>query len=177
MLKWILVLLGLMAALVAGPFAAGMFIPKQHVVSSSITLSQLPDSVWAVLRDLGGYPNWWSDIKSSVPDEEGGDKEVWIQKDAQGHALPLLVVQSNPPTVLVTEIVAEKLPFSGVWTYEIEPVAAGSRVTITEDGEVFNPIFRLVARLFLGHHTTIDRCLEALGQRFGEQVIPVHVPR
>jgi hypothetical protein len=79
--------------------------------------------------------------------------------------------------VLVTEIVAEKLPFSGVWTYEIEPVAAGSRVTITEDGEVFNPIFRLVARLFLGHHTTIDRCLEALGQRFGEQVIPVHVPR
>jgi len=177
MLKWILGLLGLVAALVAGPFIAGMFLPRQHVVSSSIMLSQPPDSVWALLRDLGGYPNWWSDIKSSVPDEQGGDEEVWIQKDAQGHALPLLVVQSIPPALLVTEIVAEKLPFAGVWTYEIEQVGAGSRVTIREDGEVFNPIFRLVARLFLGHHTTIDRCLAALGQRFGEQVIPVHVPQ
>jgi hypothetical protein len=177
MLKWILALLGLMAALVVGPFIAGMFLPRQHVASSSIVLSQPADSVWVVLRDLGGYPNWWSDIKSSVPDELGGDEEVWIQKDAQGHALPLMVIQSIPPNLLVTEIVAEKLPYSGVWTYEIEPVATGSRVTITEDGEVFNPIFRLVSRLFLGHHTTIDRCLEALGQRFGEHVVPVHADR
>ncbi|UCD25435.1 MAG: SRPBCC family protein [Gemmatimonadota bacterium] len=174
MLKWVLILLGLLAALVAGPFVAGMFLPARHVASSSITLPQPPDSVWAVIRDLGSYPDWWSDIKSSVPDEQAEDEEIWIQKDAQGHALPLLVVQSAPPTLLVTKIAAEKLPYSGVWTYEIEQTANGSRVTLTEDGEVFNPIFRLVARLFLGHHTAVDRCLRALGQRFGEQVVPKH---
>ena len=175
MLKWIFLLLGLLAALIVVPFVAGMFIPSRHVASSRITISQPADSVWAVLRDLGGYPNWWSDIKSSVPDEESGEAEVWIQKDAQGHALPLRVVKDSSPSLLVTEIDAQQLPYSGTWKYEIVSVSDGSSVTITEDGEVFNPIYRIVSKLFLGHHTTVDRCLVALGRRFGEDVSPEHV--
>ena len=174
MLKWVLLLLGLATALVLGPFIAGMFLPKEHVAASSVTLSQPPDSVWAVLRDLGGYPRWWRDIRSSQPDPEAGDREVWIQTDVQGQELPLEVIQAVPPTLLVTRIADEKLPFSGRWMFEIGQSNGGSRVTVTEEGEVFNPVFRLAAQLFVGHHGTIDRCLQALGQRFGEQVTPLH---
>lgn len=174
MLKWIFALLGLVVLLVVGPFVAGMFLPKEHVVTSSITLSQPPDSVWAVVRNLDDYPGWWRDVKSSEPDSSFGDREIWVQTDAQGQEIPLEVTQSIEPSLLVTRIADDKLPFSGQWTYEIEGAGTGSRLTITEEGEVFNPVFRLVARLFLGHHGTIDRCLESLGWRFGEQVIPVH---
>jgi len=174
MLKWILALLGLATALVVGPFVAGMFLPKEHTVASSVTLSQPPDSVWPVLRDLGRYPTWWQDIKSSERDTEAHDREVWIQTDTQGRELPLEVIQSLPPSMLVTRIADDKLPFSGQWTFEIARTSTGSRVTVTEQGEVFNPVFRFVARLFLGHHGTIDRCLEALGRRFGEQVTATH---
>ncbi|UCG85353.1 MAG: SRPBCC family protein [Gemmatimonadota bacterium] len=174
MLKWILVLLGLATAFVLGPFVVGMFLPKEHIAVSSITLSRPPDSVWVVLRDLGGYPNWWQDIRRSEPDPEADGREIWIQTDRQGREFPLEVIQSVRPTLMVTRIADDKLPFSGQWAFEIEPAGLGSRVTVTEEGEVFNPVFRLVARLFLGYHGTIDRCLEALGEHFGEQVTTTH---
>ena len=175
MLKWILALLTLLTLLVVGPFVIGMFLPKAHVAASSITLSQPPDSVWAIVRNLGGYPGWWRDVKSSERDSSVTGREVWVQTDAKGQEMQLEVAQSIEPSLLVTRIADDRLPFSGQWTYEIEQAGAGSRVTITEEGEVFNPVFRLVASLFLGHHGTIDRCLESLGLRFGEQVTPVHI--
>jgi hypothetical protein len=127
------------------------------------------------VRNLDGYPGWWRDVKSSERDSSSVGREVWVQTDAKGQEIPLEVTQSVEPNVLVTSIADDRLPFSGKWTYEIELAGAGSRVTITEEGEVFNPVFRLVAFLFVGHHGTIDRCLESLGLRFGERVTPVHV--
>lgn len=177
MLKWILALLSLAVVLVVGPFVAGMFITKRHVAASTIMLSQPADSVWLVVRDLGGYPAWWRDIKRSERDPDAGDGEVWIQTDGQGQELPLRVVQAIQPSLLVTEIAGGELPFSGRWTFEIERTGMGSRVTLTEEGEVFNPVFRFMARMFLGYHGSIDRCLEGLGRRFGEQVTVTHLPQ
>jgi hypothetical protein len=45
------------------------------------------------------------------------------------------------------------------------PTATGSRVTITERGEIYNPIFRFVARFFLGYTATMDAALQALSKR------------
>jgi uncharacterized protein YndB with AHSA1/START domain len=175
MLKWILVLLGVLATLVAVPFVVGLFLPKEHIAASSITLSHPPDSVWKIVRDLGGYPNWWTDVKSSKRETDIGEREVWVQTDATDQALLLEVVELVPSRTMVTRIADEKLPFTGEWKYTIERAGGGSRVMIVEEGEIFNPIFRLLTHYFLGHHGTIDRFLEALGAHFGEDVTPVHV--
>ena len=37
-------------------------------------------------------------------------------------------------------------------------------------GEIHNPIFRVVARFFMGYHATMDAFHKALGAKFGEQV-------
>jgi hypothetical protein len=58
----------------------------------------------------------------------------------------------------------------GTWTYELHPEFAGCRLTITEHGEVYNPIFRFFARFVFGHYATLESFLGALGQRFGEDV-------
>jgi hypothetical protein len=175
MLKWILALLGVLTLLVAAPFVAGQFVPPGHVAASSMNLSQAADTVWAVVSDLGGYPSWWTDVKSSRREPDAGDREVWVQTDANDQAIALEVVELVPRRLLITQIADEKLPFSGKWTYTVEPAEGGTRVTIVEEGEIFNPIFRFLARYFIGHHGTIDRCLEALGEHFGEHVTPAHV--
>ncbi len=175
MLKWILALLGVLTLMVAGPFIAGLFVPKEHVAASSITLSHPPDTVWAIVRDLGGYPVWWSDVKSSKREPDTGDREIWLQTDAEDQTLPLEVVESVSQRLLVMQIADERLPFTGRWMYEVEPAGAGSRVVIVEEGEIFNPIFRLLARYFMGYHGTIDRYLRALGVHFGEDVAPTHI--
>jgi hypothetical protein len=61
------------------------------------------------------------------------------------------------------------LPFGGTWTFEVTPIGdGGSVVRITEDGEVYNPVFRFVSRYFMGYTATIDSYLKALGAKFGE---------
>lgn len=71
------------------------------------------------------------------------------------------IERQEPPSLLVTRVV-EGQPFGGTWTYRIVPAAGGSRLTITEDGEVYNVIFRFMSRFVLGHYATIDAYLANL---------------
>ena len=67
---------------------------------------------------------------------------------------------------LVTRIADTGLPFGGQWTYELVPDGEGTRLTITEDGEVYNPLFRFVSRFVMGHTATIERYLDDVEKRF-----------
>jgi hypothetical protein len=44
-----------------------------------------------------------------------------------------------------------------------------TRVRITEDGEVYNPIFRFVSRVVMGHTAMLDSYLRALGKAVGQE--------
>ena len=62
------------------------------------------------------------------------------------------------------------------WTYELTPADSGTLLTITESGEVYNPIFRFISRFVIGHTGTMEGVLRALGTKHGETVTPeVHV--
>jgi len=47
------------------------------------------------------------------------------------------------------------------------PQAAGLR--IREVGEIYNPLFRFLARFFFGYTGTIDAYLKSMAKKFGEQ--------
>jgi hypothetical protein len=47
-------------------------------------------------------------------------------------------------------------------------------VQITEDGEVYNPVFRFVSRFILGHTRTMDFYLRALGNATGQGIEVEH---
>lgn len=175
MLKWAVLLIGILAASIVLPMVGGMFLPREHRVTSHAVIDQPVDSIWAVVSDLDEYPSWWSDVKSMEREETGNGSVRWIQRDAQGQELPIEVVVENPHRLLETRIADQQLPFRGIWTYRLEPVGCGTRVSITEEGEVFNPVFRVLAHFFIGYHGTIDRYLAALGSRFGQAVVPVHM--
>jgi hypothetical protein len=56
----------------------------------------------------------------------------------------------------------------GTWTFEFVPDGGGTRLTITERGEVYNPNFRFMSRFVFGHTATMDAFFESLGKRVGE---------
>jgi uncharacterized protein YndB with AHSA1/START domain len=175
-MQWILFIVGGLVGLLILLVIVGMLLPRNHVAASSIELAKPPAEVWGVVRDIGQVPTFWTDIKSSErqPDREG--HEVWVQTMKNGFTLPLEIDEDRPPSRLVSRIAMEgKAPFGGSWIYEIAESGTGSRVTVTEDGWVDNPFFRVVSRI-MGHHATLDSYLRALGKRFGENVQPVHQP-
>ena len=90
--------------------------------------------------------------------------------------MTMAVENAEPPRRMATRIVDENLPFGGRWEYEIAPDGAdASRVTITERGWVSNPIFRFVSRFVMGHTSTLNAYLRALGKHFGTEPTPTVV--
>jgi hypothetical protein len=75
----------------------------------------------------------------------------------------------DPNRRMVTRIVDESA-FGGTWTWELEPVEGGTRLTLTERGEVYNPIFRTIGKLFLDQRATIEAWQTAIASALSENV-------
>ena len=136
-MKWILWIAGSLIAAVGFVAVIGYFLPVNHEASRSAEFNQSPETVYALISDLQNYSAWWP------------ENEVNVE-----------VVEAVPPAKFVTRIVGET-DFGGTWTMEIVPTSGGSRLTITERGEIYNPIFRTLAKFVFGHTTTMESCLAA----------------
>jgi hypothetical protein len=119
----------------------GSFLPVGHEASRSAEFNPPPEVVYELISDLKNYSSWWPENEVSVE-----------------------VVDAVPPTKFVTRIVGESA-FGGTWTWMIEETATGSRATIIERGEIYNPIFRTLARFVFGYTSSMDRCLAAAQRR------------
>ncbi|MEP7327256.1 MAG: SRPBCC family protein [Gemmatimonadota bacterium] len=172
-MKWVILVAGVIVGIGLLMVVIGLLLPRNHIATSQVELKQPIDSVWATVRALGDTPSFWPELKSAsrMPDVEG--KETWGQTMKNGFNLPLVIDEERPPNLLVTRIVAKHAPFGGVWRYSLEPVNSGTRITVTEDGWVSNPMFRVISRL-MGHHTTLDSYLKGLSRKFGEETVPTH---
>ena len=175
-MQWILMIVGGLVALIILLVLVGFLLPRTHRATSTIQIAKPPAEVWAAVRDLGKVPEFWPDIRTSVrqPDRDG--HEVWLQTMKNGFALPLVVEEDQPPSRMVTRIAIEgKAPFGGSWIYEVGESGGGTMVTLTEDGFVNNPFFRVISKM-MGYHSTLDGYLKALARRFGEPSQPTHLP-
>jgi hypothetical protein len=170
--KWILTVGGVLVGLILLITLVGLALPREHRASSHIRLRQPPESVFAVIRDVGAIPTWWPSVKRVSRRDDPQGREIWDETMEDGFEMGLEVATAEPPRLLKTLIVGDA-PFGGSWTTKIEAVPIGSTITVTEHGWVSNPIFRVISRL-MGHHRTMDDYLKALGSRFGEQVSPQH---
>jgi len=174
-MKWVLIVIGGLAGLVGLMALIGAFVSRDHRATSAISLRQSPDSVWKVVRDLGGITAWFPAMQQSerLPDRDG--HEVWHQK-MSGFDVPIIVLESSSPRKLVTQIdPTAGGAFGGTWTYELtsEP-SGGTRVSVTETGWIGNPVFRFMSRFLFGYYGSLDGYLHALGKRFGETFAPTH---
>ena len=170
-MRWVLGVVGLLVLVVLIVCAIGYMLPKSHVASASARFAAPPDSIWTSLTDVPAFPTWRPGLSrvEVLPDENG--QRGWREFEKHD-AIIYRVVESIPPRRLVTRIADQNLPYCGSWTYDLTPDGSGTRLTITENGEVYNPIFRFVSRFVLGYTSTMDGVLRALGAKHAENVSP-----
>jgi uncharacterized protein YndB with AHSA1/START domain len=168
--KILLVLVGLAAVV----FAIGLGLPRNHRATSRILLEKPPEAVWAIVSDPTSLLGTWSELKSARRTSDGRGREVWEQ-NAGGFDMRLIVERSEAPSRLVTRIdAAEDAAFGGTWTYAITPSGANTVLTITEDGYVGNPFFRVMMAI-MGKYRTIDGYLKAVAEKLEDVARPDHV--
>jgi hypothetical protein len=174
-MKIVLTILAALIAVIILVLLVGLALPRTHRASSRITLAQPPDAVWQVVRDLGSLQGVWPALKSAKRLPDAGGREVWEENASGMMAMRLIIDESVEPKRMVTRMdVAPDAAFGGTWTYELAPSGEGTVLTVTEDGYVSNPLFRVVMHL-MGVHHSVDGYLRAVGTKFGETVTPEHM--
>jgi uncharacterized protein YndB with AHSA1/START domain len=168
---WILAPVAVISSLFFIITAVGLSIPRRHVASRTLRTRQPPEIVWRAITDFEGQPLWRKDLTmvERLPDRDG--REVWREIYRKGSPVTLETVELDAPRRLVRTIADEGGPFSGRWEYEVKPDGGGSRLIITERGEVPNPLFRFMSRFLIGHTYFMERFQKELATKFGEEAL------
>jgi len=171
-MKYTLIVLAVLVALVLLVVAVGAMLPVGHTASRQVKLHQPPEKMFALINDPATFPAWRGKVKGSkeikveiLPEKNG--HRMFRETGADGTIL-YEVMTIEPNKRLVTRIADPSLPFGGKWTYEILPAGDSTTLRITEDGEVYNPVFRFVSRFIFGHSATIEEYLRDVAKRLGE---------
>jgi Polyketide cyclase / dehydrase and lipid transport len=145
----------------------GALLPRHHVASRSATYRATPEQLFAL---ISGPQSWRPDVLSSETIAGPGGQALLRETTRDGNTMTYEAFAANPPTSIGRRVVGKNLPFSGSWTYSLALSAGGTTVRITEDAEVYNPVFRFMSRFVIGQTRTIDTYLRSLGKATGQEV-------
>ncbi len=165
-MKYLLIVAGILAAIILVVVLIGFALPVAHQATTEATVKAPAKSVYALITDVDRYPTWRPSVKriERLPDSAGKTRF----REFGGDGTILYEVESaEPDRRIVTRIADRSLPFGGSWTYELTPRGDSTTLRITEDGEVYNPVFRFVSRFVMGHNRTMKKYLGDVQAHFG----------
>lgn len=166
-MRWILLSVGGALLLVAVAGLIGALLPRTHVAARAAIFHRPAREIFALVRDVAAAPLWRSNLQrvELLPPRDGC---ACFRELSRHGAITFCVREEKPGERLVVEIADPHLPFGGTWTYEFATVENGTRVRITEHGEVKNVLFRFMARFVFGQARTIETYLRDLARKLGE---------
>ena len=166
-MKIAVIAVGAVLLLVVCAVAIGVLLPKHHVVSRSARYRATAEKLYAL---IAGPQNWRPEVlrEESLPDAR--NRHLVRETTRNGDTVTYELLAGSPPTSFQRRIASENLPYSGAWTFSLQPRDGATIVRITEEGDVYNPVFRFVSRFVIGHTGGLDAYLRALGKTTGEDV-------
>jgi hypothetical protein len=157
-MKPFLLALAILVVLIVAIVVIGALLPKHHVAQRTAAFNATSEQVF---RLISGPQDWRTDLSEYKFYDDAG-RHMISETDKRGQRITYEVVESQSPTSFRRAIADKNLPFGGTWTWSIEAHHGGCAVKIEEDGDVYNPVFRFVSRLLMGHTRTIDNYLAML---------------
>src|SRR5262249_57135376 len=107
--------------------------------------------------ELAGTADSRAGVKRFGVRPEVAGRREWWEEETHRQKITFEEVEARPGAGLVARIADRTLPFGGTWTFDITPDPdGGSELRIREDGEVYNVIFRFMARFIFGYTSTMD---------------------
>ncbi|HEY2164786.1 MAG TPA: SRPBCC family protein [Gemmatimonadaceae bacterium] len=167
------IVLGVVTALIVVIVAIGYSLPVNHHAQVTATIAAPPDQVYALITNVAAFPAWRTGVRSVEILTSLDGQRRWREVSNNG-TIPYVVERQTPPAVLVTRIDSRSLPFGGTWTYELRSESPRvTRLDIVENGEIYNPIFRFVSRVFIGYDGTLRQYVSDVERKLGSPQAPI----
>jgi uncharacterized protein YndB with AHSA1/START domain len=154
---------------VAVIYVMGAMLPVEHTALMSATIDAPQQRVWSLITDTAGAAAWRKELTAveAAPDQGGQPCFREVQKSGK---MTFCVVEQTAPSHRVTRIADKGLPFGGTWTYELQPMSeTATQLTITEDGEVYPPIWRFLSHYVMGESRTMEVYVQDLQGAVGQK--------
>jgi len=166
-MKYALIAVAIVVGLGLVVLMVGYALPVKHRGVGEATFKASPETLYSLITKVDSFTTWRGGLQKVEPVSSPDGKIRWRETSRQG-PMAFVFETTEPNRRVVTRIDDKSLPFGGTWTYEIIPAAAGqTTLRITEDGEVYNPIFRFVSRYFMGYDSSIKQYLADVGRKVG----------
>lgn len=166
--RYLLYALLALIGVVALAYGAGYFLPAKHTASRSIEFKAAPETAFNTVADIKNALSWRTSLQDikMLPASDG--MESWTEVQKGGDQISFRMKAKTPPSRIEIEVINDS-NFGGVWVGTFEPTASGgTRVTFTENGEIYNPLFRTMAKLFFDKGATLEQYLGELSRKLGE---------
>jgi uncharacterized protein YndB with AHSA1/START domain len=170
---WIAPASGVVALLLActwvGIYAYGANQPASWVAEESVLVPGPIDEVWGLVGDPARRAEWHPNVRSieRVDDEDG--RVLWRELDPRGDRFDWVVLEQEPPhRLVIASGDPEQTGLVSGWTWLLAAEGDKTRVTLTEQSRIDNPVWRGVYVLRYGPDATVRRELEALEAAFGQ---------
>ncbi len=171
-MRYVLIAIGVLVAVVLCVVLIGWMLPKHHRVRVMRGYVATPEAMFALINEVRAYPSWRTGLTKVDVLPDAGGRLRWRETTKGSGPITYVMEEAVPNQKLVARIADTNLPFGGAWTYELSPGTNGVGLSITEDGDVYNPIFRFVSRFVMGHTATIERYLDDVEKRFPAIITP-----
>jgi len=139
---------------VAAFYAFGLSLPAVQVERIEVSLPSSPETLWSVLTDLDAMPGWRQDLVGleRLPPQDGVVR--WRELGRTGQSVALERIEVAPLQRMVVRL-AERSE-ERRWVYELTPAGAATRLAISEERTIRNPLFRAFVRVFGGRRGALD---------------------
>lgn len=159
-MKYALMFLVVVVAVVVSIVVIGMFTAKDHEISMARTYNASVKTIYGLVRNYDKYPKWRTGVKSMTRD--GATR--YIEESGHGK-IPYRIVDDLENSRVVSSIDDATLPFSGTWTFEITEQGGKTQLRITERGSVPNPLMRFFSAYVFSHERTIRTYLDDVARQ------------
>jgi hypothetical protein len=155
-MKIALIVVLVIVALVIIMILIGRMLPEGHVAMQSKTFSSSQDEVWKVISGVSDWKSWRSDVH---------DLTITSDSTFKADDVEYLMSIVEPGASFTTTIITKDLPYGGMWHYLIEKEGDGCKLTVTEIGDVYNPMFRFMSKYIFGHDGSLKEYMKVLSKR------------
>lgn len=153
---------GFLVLLIVIVLAIGATLPVKHAALRSVELNAPADKIWSLITGYADMPKWRKELLKVEMKLESDGQEIWQEFESEKQSLDFITLEQIEGQKLVRKIVGEKLNFGGTWTFILVADGDKTHLTITENGEVYNIMFRFVSKFIMGHYASMDKYIKQL---------------
>jgi hypothetical protein len=146
----------------------GTSLPIDHQAACYASYEKPIPYLFAAVADDEASVSWRPGIANAVLVSGRGPTAVWRETDTHGGKITYRTIAYTEESKLTRSIdFVPGMPFGGTWTFlfspGLEPTSV-NRVMIVEDGQIYNPFFRFLARYIFGYTQSMESYLADLAR-------------